>query len=213
MPKGILGRKVGMTQIFDEKGHIVPVTVVDAAPNVVVARRTKEKDGYTALQLGVGAVKESRLTRPMKGQFERAKVAPVKVLREFRVDDVSAYEVGQTIGPDVFAPGEIVSVTGISKGKGFAGGIRRHGFSRGPMAHGSKYHRAPGSLASRDAARVFRGRPLPGHLGAVRVTVLGLKVVKVDSEHNLLLLKGAVPGPKGGIVAIKGTATAQREKV
>ncbi len=213
MPKGILGRKVGMTQIFDEKGHIIPVSVVETGPNVVVARRTKEKDGYAAVQLGLGAVKERRLTKPLKGQFERAKVAPVKVLREFRVDDVTAYEVGQKLGADVFTAGDVVSVTGTSKGKGFAGGVRRHGFKRGPMAHGSKYHRAPGSVASRDAARVFKGRPMPGHLGAARVTVRGLKVVKVDPERNLLLLKGAIPGPRGGIVAIREASASQREKV
>lgn len=213
MPKGILGRKVGMTQIFDAEGHIVPVSVVDTGPNVVVARRTKEKDGYTALQLGIGEVKESRLTKPVKGQFAKAKVTPLRVLRELRLDDVTAFEVGQKLGADVFAPGEMVSVTGTSKGKGFAGGIRRHGFKRGPMAHGSKYHRAPGSLASRDGARVFRGRPMPGHLGAVRVTVRGLRVVKVDAERNLLLLRGAIPGPKGGLLVVRELAASKREKV
>jgi len=212
--KGILGRKVGMTQIFDENGHVVPVSVIDTGPNIVVARRTTEKDGYSAVQLGFGPVKESRLTKPLQGQFERAKVSPVKVLREFRLADGAwAPEVGQKLGAEVFKPGDLVSVTGTSKGKGFAGGVRRHGFKRGPMAHGSKYHRAPGSLASRDGARVFKGRPMPGHLGAVRVTVRRLKVVKVDPERNLLLLKGAVPGPKGGIVAIREMPAPRRGKV
>ncbi len=213
MPKGILGRKIGMTQIFDERGHVVPVTVVDTGPNVVVDRRTKDRDGYSAVRLGFGEMKESRVTKPLKGQFAKANVAPTRVLREFRVDDPEAYELGQKIGAEVFEPGEVVSVTGRSKGKGFAGGIRRHGFRRGPMAHGSKYHRAPGSLSSRDAARVFKGRRLPGHLGAVRVTVRGLSVARVDTERNLLLLKGAVPGPRGGVVAIRGASVARREKV
>ncbi len=203
MPKGIVGRKIGMTQIFDEKGHVVPVTVVETGPNVVIRVRTKEKDGYQAVQLGFGEVKERRLSKPVRAQFEKAKVAPMRVLREFRVDDVSGYEVGQKLGADLFSPGDIIAVTGTSKGKGYAGGVRRHGFHRGPMAHGSKYHRAPGSLAARAAARVFRGRKMPGHLGHVRVTVRGLKVAKVDPERNLLLVKGAVPGPRGGIVAIR----------
>lgn len=213
MPKGILGRKVGMTQIFDDEGRVIPVTVIQAGPCVVVNRRTKEKDGYTAIQLGFGEVPERRVSRPVRGQFARAKVPPARILREIRVEDPSAYEVGQKIGADIFQPGDTVSVTGTSKGKGFAGGVRRYGFKRGPMAHGSKYHRAPGSLASRDAARVFKGRRMPGHLGAVRVTVSGLRVVKVDAEKNLLILKGAVPGPRGGVVSIREAKAARREKV
>jgi large subunit ribosomal protein L3 len=213
MPKGIVGRKIGMTQIFDERGHVIPVTVIDVGPNVVVDRRTKERDGYSAVRLGFGEIKERRVSKPLKGQFAKAKVAPSRVLREFRVDDPETYELGEKLGADTFGPGEIVSVTGVSKGKGFAGGIRRHGFKRGPMAHGSKYHRESGSLSSRDGARVFRGRRLPGHLGAARVTVRGLSVVKVDSERNLLLLKGAVPGPRGGVVAIRGASALRREKV
>jgi len=213
MPKGILGRKVGMTQVFGENGHIVPVTVVKAGPCVVVQRRTKQRDGYEAIQLGFGEMPERRATKPVRGHFAKAKVAPMKVLREIRVEDGDAYEVGQTLGADIFQPGDIVSVTGTSKGKGFAGGIKRHGFKRGPMAHGSKYHRAPGSLQSRDAARVFKGRRMPGHLGAARVTVRGIKVVKVDPEKNLLILKGAIPGPRGGIVIVREAGTADREKV
>ncbi len=213
MPKGILGRKVGMTQIFGERGEVTPVTVIQAGPCVVVDRRTKDKDGYSAIQLGFGEMPERRVTRPVRGQFARAKVQPVRILREIRVDDPMAYEVGQTIGAGIFQPGETVSVTGTSKGKGFAGGVRRHGFKRGPMAHGSKYHRAPGSLASRDAARVFKGRRMPGHMGTVRVTVSGLRVMKVDPEKNLLIVKGAVPGPRGGVVAIREAKAARREKV
>jgi len=213
MPRGILGRKVGMTQIFDDKGEVVPVTVIDTGPNVVVRCRTKERDGYTAVQLGLGEVAERKVSRPVRGQFAKAKVAPMMVLREIRVDDVSGFEVGQRIGAEIFKPGDVVAVTGTSKGKGFAGGVRRHGFRRGPMAHGSKYHRAPGSLASRDAARVFKGRRMPGHLGAARVTVRGLRVVKVDPERNLLILKGAVPGPRGGLLAIREMPAGAREKV
>lgn len=213
MPKGLLGRKLGMTQVFDERGHVVPVTVVRAGPCVVVCRRTKEKDGYTAVQLGFEEIPERRVTKPRLGHFTRAKVSPTRVLREFRVSDGDALEVGQKLGADVFKPGDTVNVTGTSKGKGFAGGVRRHGFKRGPMAHGSKYHRAPGSLASRDAARVFKGRRMPGHLGAVRVTVRGIKVVRVDPEKNLLILKGAVPGPRGGLLAISEAVAAPREKV
>lgn len=206
MPKGILGRKVGMAQIFTDEGHVVPVTVIQAGPCVVVQRRSKGKDGYEALQLGFGTLGERRATKPVLGHFAKAKVAPAKVLREVRVDDSSAYEVGQTLGVDLFAPGDLVAVTGRSKGHGFAGGIKRHGFKRGPMGHGSKYHRAPGSLQSRDAARVFKGRRLPGHMGAERVTVRGIKVVKVDPDKNLLILKGAIPGPRGGIVLIRDQA-------
>ncbi len=213
MPKGILGRKVGMTRLFDEHGHTVPVTVVQAGPCVVVQRRTREKDGYEAIQLGLGEQSEHRVSKPLKGHFAKAKVKPAQVLREIRVEDSSAYEVGQTISADIFQPGDIVCVTGTSKGKGFAGGIKRHGFRRGPMAHGSKYHRAPGSLQSRDAARVFKGRKLPGHMGAERVTVRGLTVVGVDPERNLLLIKGAVPGPRGGLVVVRDQAGARRKKV
>jgi large subunit ribosomal protein L3 len=213
MPKGILGRKVGMTQLFDERGHIVPVTIIHTGPNVVVRRRTKEQDGYTALQLGLGEVKERRVSKPVLGQFAKANVAPTKILREIRTEDVSGYEVGQKIGAEIFEPGDMVSVTGRSKGKGFQGSIRRHGFSRGPMSHGSKYHRGPGSLSPRDGARVFKGRKLPGHQGAVRVTVRGISVVKVDAEKSLLILKGAVPGPKGGLVVVREIILARREKV
>jgi large subunit ribosomal protein L3 len=213
MPRGILGRKLGMTQVFNDQGHIVPVTVIEAGPCVVVQRRSRERDGYEAIQVGFGPTKEQRVNRPLKGHFARAGVAPVRHLREFRVEDSAAYEVGQILGVDMFRPGDTVDVVGRSKGKGFAGGVRRHGFKRGPMAHGSKYHRGVGSLASRAGARVFKGRRMPGHLGAERVTVRGLKVVEVDADRNLLILKGAVPGPRGGLVSIREAKATRREKV
>ncbi len=213
MPSGILGRKVGMTQIFDEKGHIIPVTVLLAGPCVVVQRRTKERDGYSAIQVGFGEISDKQVNKPMRGHFAKAGAAPAKVLRELRVPDSQAYEIGQTLTVAEFKPGDVVKVTATSKGKGYAGGVRRHGFRRGPMAHGSKYHRAPGSAASRDAARVLKGRKMPGHLGADRVTVRGLKVVEVDADKNLLILKGAVPGPRGALVTVRDAAVTQREKV
>ncbi|MEW6033189.1 MAG: 50S ribosomal protein L3 [Bacillota bacterium] len=213
MARGILGRKLGMTQVFNDQGHIVPVTVIEAGPCVVVQRRSRERDGYEAIQVGFGPTKEQRVNRPLKGHFARAGVAPVRHLREFRVEDSAAYEVGQILGVDMFRPGDTVDVVGRSKGKGFAGGVRRHGFKRGPMAHGSKYHRGVGSLASRAGARVFKGRRMPGHLGAERVTVRGLKVVEVDADRNLLILKGAVPGPRGGLVSIREAKATRREKV
>jgi len=213
MPKGILGRKIGMTQVFDESGQIVPVTVVEAGPCYVVARRTTEHDGYSAVQLGFGKRSARRTTRPVKGHFDKAGVEPAAVLREVRVEDAQDYEVGQELKADIFKAGDIVDVTGRSKGKGYAGGIKRHGFRRGPMAHGSKYHRAPGSLQSRDGSRVFKGRRLPGHLGDDRVTVHGLKVVDVDAEKNLLILKGAVPGARGSLLLVRDTVKAPREKV
>ncbi len=202
-----------MTQVFNDQGHIVPVTVIEAGPCVVVQRRSRERDGYEAIQVGFGPTKEQRVNRPLKGHFARAGVAPVRHLREFRVEDSAAYEVGQILGVDMFRPGDTVDVVGRSKGKGFAGGVRRHGFKRGPMAHGSKYHRGVGSLASRAGARVFKGRRMPGHLGAERVTVRGLKVVEVDADRNLLILKGAVPGPRGGLVSIREAKATRREKV
>ena len=213
MPKGILGRKIGMTQVFDDRGHIVPVTVIQAGPCFVVQQRSKERDGYEAIQIGFGEAKERRVSRPLKGQFGRSKVSPTRFLREFRVEDSSSYELGQKLGADLFAAGDWVDVIGRSKGKGFAGAIKRHGFRRGPMSHGSKYHRGVGSLSPRDGARVFKGRKLPGHMGAERVTVLGLKVVDVDPDKNLLILRGAVPGPRGGLVSIREAVATHREKV
>ena len=203
MKKGILGRKVGMTQIFTETGLSVPVTVIEAGPCFVVQKKTPDRDGYGAIQIGLGEKREKLFNKPIKGHFAKAAVRPLRFLREFRLEDFDSYEVGQEIKADLFASGEKVDVTGTSKGRGFSGGIKRHGFHRGPMAHGSKYHRRPGSLGAKGPARVFKGRRLPGHYGAARVTIQNLEVVKVNPENNLLAIKGAVPGPKGSLVMIK----------
>ncbi|MBX6377993.1 MAG: 50S ribosomal protein L3 [Clostridia bacterium] len=206
MPAGLLGRKIGMSQLFTEDGAVVPVTVVEAGPCVVVQRKTTERDGYEAVQLGFGAVKERRVNRPLKGHFARAGVSPRRVLREFRLEDAGDFnpQVGQEVRVDIFRAGERVDVTAVSKGKGFQGVIKRHGMRRGPMSHGSKYHRRVGSLgASTFPARVFPGRRMPGRMGGRRVTVRNLEVVRVDPERHLLLLKGSVPGPRGAVVAIR----------
>ena len=203
MKKAILGTKVGMTQVFTDAGVAVPVTVIEAGPCVVVQKKSTENDGYNAIQVGFGEKRENLFNKPSKGHFEKAGVKPKRYLREFRLEDISAYEVGQEIKADVFAPGEKVDVVGTTKGHGFSGGIKRHGFHRGPMAHGSKYHRRPGSLAAKGPARVFKGRKLPGHYGVERVTIQNLEVVRVDAERNVLAIKGAIPGPRGGLVIIK----------
>ncbi|AVX21807.1 MAG: 50S ribosomal protein L3 [Bacillota bacterium] len=208
MAKGILGRKVGMTQLFTEDGKLIPVTVIEAGPCVVVQKKTVETDGYNAIQVAFGDVKETRVNKPLKGHFAKAGVQPKRYVREFRVDNVDEYQVGQEIFADIFAEGEAVDVTGISKGKGFAGAIKRHGFARGPMAHGSKYHRRVGSLGAKGPARVFKGRPLPGRMGGERVTVQNLQVVKVDRERNLLVIKGSVPGNKNSLLIIKPSVKA-----
>ncbi|PZN09397.1 MULTISPECIES: 50S ribosomal protein L3 [Thermaerobacter] len=215
MGVGLLGRKLGMTQIFDDEGRAVPVTVIQAGPCVVVQTRTKERDGYRAVQLGFGEIKPRKVNKPMAGHFRKAGVEPVRVLREFRVDDDEPLpEVGQQVTVDLFKAGEYVDVTGTSKGKGFLGPIARHGFGRGPMSHGSKYHRGPGSLGpSTDPARVFKGRKMAGRAGHQRVTVRGLQVVRVDPERNLLLVKGAVPGPRGGLVAIRKTNVPRKARL
>ena len=208
MAKAILGRKLGMTQIFTEEGQVVPVTVVVSGNNVVVQNKTVENDGYNAIQIGFGAIKESKVNSPMKGHFAKAGVAPVKFIREMRLENASEYNVGDTIGVDIFSAGELVDVTGTSKGKGFAGGIKRHNFARGPMGHGSKSHREPGStgaMISGHGGRVLKGKKLPGHMGSERVTVQRLSVVRVDADRNLLLIKGAIPGPKKGLVIVKST--------
>ncbi|MGQ9557156.1 MAG: 50S ribosomal protein L3 [Desulfurispora sp.] len=210
MKKGILGIKAGMTQIFKEDGTAVPVTVIQAGPCVVVQKKLPETDGYSAVQVGFGEKKERLVNKPLKGHFNRANIKPVRYLRELRLDDVSGYEVGQQIKVDIFAPGDKVDVVGISRGRGFAGGIKRHGFHRGPMAHGSKYHRRPGSLGAKGPARVFKGRRLPGHYGVERVTVQNLEVVKVDPERNLLAIKGSVPGVRGGLLIIKDSVKARQ---
>jgi len=208
MVKGILGRKLGMTQVFDEEGKVIPVTVIEAGPCLVVQKKTVATDGYDAVQLGFLARKEKRTTKPLKGHFAKANLKPLRYLRELRLANVADYQVGQEIKCDIFANGDRVDVTGTSIGKGFAGGVKRWGFHRGPMAHGSKYHRRVGSLQSRDASRVFPGRKMPGHLGAERVTVQNLKVVKVDPEKNLMLIKGAVPGATGALLVIKDSVKA-----
>lgn len=209
MPKAILGKKVGMTQIFTEDGIAVPVTVIEAGPCLVVQKKTTEKDGYNAIQLGFGEKRENLFNKPMKGHYEKAGVKPKRYLREVRVEDANAYEVGQEIKADVFEAGEKVDVVGTTKGRGFAGGIKRHGFHRGPMTHGSKYHRRPGSLAAKGPARVFKGRKLPGHYGTERVTVQNLDVIQVDAGKNLLAVKGAIPGARGGLVMVKNAVKAR----
>ncbi|NLC39079.1 MAG: 50S ribosomal protein L3, partial [Clostridia bacterium] len=202
MSKGILGRKLGMTQFFTDEGVLVPVTVIEAGPCVVVQKKTLERDGYQAIQVGFLAQKEKRTTKPLLGHFVKVGLKPFRYLRELRVDKPEEFEIGQEIKADVFAPGETVDVTGISKGKGFAGSIKRHGFGRGPQSHGSKYHRGSGALAAKGPAKVFKGRKLPGHMGRERVTIQNLEVVKSDPERNLLLVKGAVPGPRRGLLII-----------
>lgn len=208
MSKAILGRKLGMTQIFTEEGKVVPVTVIETGNNVVIQNKTTESDGYNAVQLGFGEIKEKHLTKPLKGRFDKAGVEPVKFIREMRLAAPSEYKVGDKIGVDIFEAGQLVDVTGISKGKGFAGTVKRHGFARGPMGHGSKSHREPGStgaMISGHGGRVLKGKKLPGHMGNERVTVQRLTLVKVDTDRNLLLIKGAVPGPKKGLLMIKET--------
>ncbi len=208
MSKAILGRKLGMTQIFTEEGQVVPVTVIESGNNVVIQSKTVESDGYNAVQLGFGEIKEKHLTKPLKGHFGKAGVDPVKFIREMRLAAPSEYKVGDKIGVDIFEAGQLVDVTGVSKGKGFAGTVKRHGFARGPMGHGSKSHREPGStgaMISGHGGRVLKGKKLPGHMGHERVTVQRLTLVKVDADRNLLLIKGAVPGPKKGLLIIKET--------
>jgi len=208
MSKAILGRKLGMTQIFTEEGQVVPVTVIEAGNNVVFQNKTVENDGYDAVQLGFGEMKEKNVTKPMKGHFDKAGVKPVRFIRELRLASASEYKVGDTIGVDVFNAGDVVDVTGTSKGKGFAGTIKRHNFACGPMGHGSKSHREPGStgaMISGPGGRVLKGKKLPGHMGHEKVTVQCLTVARVDADKNLILIKGAVPGPKKGFVVIKDT--------
>lgn len=206
--KGLLARKIGMTQVFSEDGQAMAVTVLEAGPCVVTKKRTPETDGYNGIQVGFSGVKEKKLNRPDRGQFTKANVKPLRWLREFRVDDAEQYEIGQEIEVSLFQEGDMVDVTGISKGKGFAGGIKRHNFHRGPMKHGSKYHRRSGSLGAKGPARVFKGRKMPGRLGGKRVTVQGLAVFKVYPEKNILLIKGAVPGPRNGLLSIKNSVKA-----
>ena len=204
MKKAILGKKLGMTQLFNEDGVMIPVTVIEAGPCVVVQKKTVETDGYEAIQVGFDDKAERKMNKPMKGHFDKAKVAYKKNLREFRLDDISSFNVGDVIKADVFATGEMVDVTGTSKGHGYSGTVKRWGTHRGPMSHGSGYHRGVGSMgACSDPSRVYKGKKLPGHYGNVKKTIQNLMVAKVDGERNLILVKGGVPGPKGGLLVVK----------
>ena len=204
MQKGIIGKKIGMTQIFDETGKVVPVTVVEAGPCVVVQKKTVENDGYAALQLGYGDVKVQRVNKPMKGHFDKADVACKKTLKEFRLDDCDSLNVGDIVKADTFAVGDAIDVVGTSKGKGFAGAIKRHNQHRLKETHGTgPVHRQAGSMgACSSPSRIYKGKGMAGHMGAEQVTVQNLEIVKIDTENNLIAIKGAVPGPKGGIVYI-----------
>ncbi|MCT4544425.1 MAG: 50S ribosomal protein L3 [Vallitalea sp.] len=203
MKKAIMAKKIGMTQIFAENGELIPVTVLEAGPCTVTQVKTMENDGYESVQVGFGEVKEKHTNKPMQGHFNKAGVSFKKHIKEFRLDNASEFEVGNEIKVDVFESGDKVDVSGVSKGKGYQGSIKRHNQSRGPMGHGSKSHRVSGSMGGASSpARVFKGKKLPGHMGSENVTVQNLEVVKVDVENNLLLIKGAVPGPKKSIVTV-----------
>ena len=209
MKKALIGKKVGMTQIFDEKGKVIPVTVIEAGPCVVAQVKTVESDGYNAVQLGFGDVKESKVNKPIKGHFTKSKLTLKKHLREFRIDDVASVKVGDELKADVFAKGDKVDIQGTSKGKGFQGVIKRHGQSRGPMGHGSMYHRRPGSMGPTSTpGRVFKGKKLPGHMGGNTITIQNLEVVSVDLDKNVILVKGSVPGANGAILKIKSSVKA-----
>ncbi|WLR55036.1 50S ribosomal protein L3 [Mesobacillus subterraneus] len=209
MTKGILGRKIGMTQVFAENGDLIPVTVVEASPNVVLQVKSAETDGYEAIQLGFEDKREKLSNKPEKVHVSKANTAPKRFVKEFNGVDVAGYEVGQEVKVDIFAEGDIVDVTGISKGKGFQGAIKRHGQSRGPMAHGSRYHRRPGSMGPVAPNRVFKGKLLPGRMGGEQITVQNLQIVKIDTERNLLLIKGNVPGARKALLKIKGAVKAK----
>ena len=209
MQKGIIGKKLGMTQLFDANGNVVPVTVIEAGPCVISQKKTVENDGYEAIQVGFGDMKASKVNKPMKGHFAKADAAPKKVIREFRLENINDYNVGDIIKADVFVEGDKVDVTGTSKGKGYAGVIKRWNFGRLKETHGTgPVHRHGGSLGVIDPARVFKGKKMAGHLGAERVTVQNLDVVKIDAENNIIAVKGAIPGPKGGIVVLKNSVKA-----
>lgn len=211
MKKAILTTKVGMTQLFAEDGTLTPVTVLQAGPCVVTQVRTVENDGYSAVQLGFGEIREKLVNKPETGHFAKAGVSVKRFLKEFRLEDAESYEVGQEIKADIFQAGDKIDVTARSKGKGFQGAIKRHGQSRGPMTHGSKYHRHAGSNgAASDPSKVFKGKKMAGHMGAQRVTVQNLEVVRVDAEKNLILVKGAVPGPKKSLVMVRDAVKVAR---
>ena len=209
MKKAILATKVGMTQIFNEDGMLIPVTVLQAGPCVVTQVKTDENDGYTAVQVGFGDIREKLVNKPETGHFAKAGVAVKRFVKEFRFENAAEYEVGQEIKADIFAAGDHIDATAVSKGKGFQGAIKKNGQHRGPMAHGSKFHRHQGSNgACSSPSKVFKGKGMPGHMGSVKVTVQNLEVVRVDAENNLLLVKGSVPGPKKSLVTIKETVKA-----
>ncbi|KOY80145.1 50S ribosomal protein L3 [Lysinibacillus sp. FSL H8-0500] len=203
MAKGILGRKIGMTQVFAENGDLIPVTVIEAAPNVVLQKKTVETDGYEAIQVGFEDKRVKLSNKPEQGHVAKANTAPKRFIREFRNVNVEEYEVGQEVNVEIFAEGDVIDVTGVTKGKGFQGVIKRHGQSRGPMAHGSRYHRRPGSMGPVAPNRVFKQKKLPGQMGGNVVTIQNLEIVKVDAERNLLLVKGNVPGSKKALVTVK----------
>ncbi|WP_018924672.1 50S ribosomal protein L3 [Salsuginibacillus kocurii] len=208
MAKGILGKKLGMTQIFDENGEVVPVTVIEAEPNVVLQTKNQETDGYEAVQLGVADKKQSRSNKPEQGHAEKVGATPKRYIREIRDANVTDYEAGQEVKVDTFDAGDFVDVVGTSKGKGFQGAIKRHNQTRGPMSHGSRFHRRPGSMGVMGHYTVKKGKKLPGRMGGKQVTVQNLEIVKVDGERNLLLIKGNVPGPKKSFVTVKSTIKA-----
>ena len=209
MKKAIIGKKVGMTQIFDENGRVIPVTVVEAGPCVVVQKKTIEKDGYEAIQVGFGEVREKLVNKPRKGHFAKAGVSLRRTLKEFRLEDAESYELGAEIKADIFAEGDKVDVSGVSKGKGYQGAIKRHGQHRGPVTHGSKSHRVVGSMSSATTpGKVKKNKNMAGHMGAENVTIQNLEVVRADAEKNLILIKGAVPGPKGAVLVIKESVKA-----
>ena len=207
--KALIGKKVGMTQIFDEKGNIIPVTAIEVGPCTVTQIKTMDQDGYQSIQLGFEDVKESKLTKPELGKFKKAKLSPKKYLREFPIESVEGINVGDEFKADVFEVGDKVDIQGISKGKGFQGVIKRHGQSRGPMGHGSMYHRRPGSMGPTSTpGRVFKGKNLPGHMGVETVTIQNLEIVKVDLDKNIILVKGSVPGAKKSILKIRKSVKA-----
>lgn len=208
MTRGILGKKLGMTQIFAENGEVVPVTVIEATPNVVLQKKTKEGEGYEAIQIGYGDKKPIQQTKPAKGHAEKANTIPKRFVQEIRGVNTADYEIGQEVKVDIFAEGDMVDVTGTSKGKGFAGVIKRHNYSRGPMSHGSHFHRSPGSLGPVDPAHVRKGKALPGRMGGEQTTIQNLEIVRIDTERNLLLVKGNIPGAKKSYVTVKSAVKA-----
>ncbi|MBM7869600.1 large subunit ribosomal protein L3 [Clostridium pascui] len=209
MKKAIIGKKLGMTQIFDENNKVVPVTVIEAGPCVVTQKKTVEKDGYEAIQVGYGVIKEKLVNKPLKGHFSKAGVESKRLLKEFKLENSNDYQVGQELKADLFVAGDKVDVSGVSKGKGFQGTIKRWNGHRGPMTHGSKFHRSVGSMgASSDPSRTFKNKKMPGHMGNRNTTVLNLEVVKIMPEKNIILIKGGVPGPNKGFVVIRNTVKA-----